>query len=238
VLSSTDDNNHNDANEHEHEHELALLQHEQQCMLERIKQWEAETEARLEALDDGAHGGEARQSHHLLTMLMFEISICYWSCFYALDNSPQRWQTNKAECLQILDNAARTISRLTSETDYESLASDGLLIGLLQLARECRDWTVRSRALHLSKRLVSSRSTWHTMSLVLGVTACVMAEEQARDPVAGLIPPEEQYAWTSGCWNHDHTELHVGLTSKGVNEAGVLNRRLVVLCPGQELNIR
>lgn len=203
----------------------AELRKEQRLLLERTSLWADETQARLDEIT----GDNDHFSRHILTMLVFEIRICYWSGYYALESSEMAWQSCKDECSKILDMACDTVAELTTTMRYESLVSDGLMIGLLQLARECRDWTIRSRALDLAKRLIMPSSTWHVKSFVLGVTACVAAEEKGRDGVTGHIPLSERYDWTDGSWNDNFTELHVTITSRDEYQHGRYKQKQMVL---------
>ncbi|KAH7311262.1 hypothetical protein B0I35DRAFT_62716 [Stachybotrys elegans] len=201
------------------------LQQEQQMLLERTQLWANETQGRLDEVSND------QRAKHVLAMLVFEIRICYWSGYYALDPSETAWQSCKQDCIHILDRAQETVDELLLNDGYELIVSDGLLIGLLQLARECRDSTVRFRSLELSKRLITTNSTWHVKSFVMGTTACLAAEEMGRDPDTGHIPMPHRYDWTDGFWNDDFTELHTILTSKGKNQYGIIKQKHVVLCP-------
>ncbi|KAI9147338.1 hypothetical protein HJFPF1_12357 [Paramyrothecium foliicola] len=204
---------------------LLELEEEQHLLLKRTELWADETQARL---DEGAHD---QFDKHILTMLVFEIKICYWSGYYALGPSETSWISCREDCIKILDMARETIVELTSTTGYESIISDGLMIGLLQLTRECRDLTVRTRALELLKLLMTPSSSWHVKSFVLGASACVAAEEMGRDGTTGHIPMLERYDWTEGSWNDDFTELHVSITSKGKDGFGFHRRKHLVLSP-------
>jgi hypothetical protein len=203
--------------------EYSVLKQEQTLLLERTKIWADETRERLTEASD-------KSAKHILTMLVFEIQICYWSGYYALDPSELAWQSCTKECAEILDMARNTITELTAITGYESIISDGLMIGLLQLSRECRDWNVRSTALELCKLLVTPNSSWHVKSFVLGVSACVEAEELGRDGT-GHIPMSERYDWTDGSWDDEYTELRVTITSKVESEDGFHKQKQVLRRP-------
>ncbi|KXJ87027.1 hypothetical protein Micbo1qcDRAFT_218231 [Microdochium bolleyi] len=218
---------------------LAQLEEEQRLLSARTLLWMIETQARLGEISgqldtsvdqDPAQEAQLRKDRRILTMLALDVKICYLSGCHALDPTGDAWThpSSVRECTTALDMAHEVVTRLTagaaSPADqngryiYEHLVTDGLLIGLLQLARASRDKTVRWRAFRLAKTLVSGTSMSAVKSFVMGTWACLDAEESARDETTGYIRLSERYEWTAASWDESHSVLSVTITSQGLED--------------------
>lgn len=238
---SHDDNDDDDRGRSENENPYeavtrAQLEEEQRLLTARSSLWMSETRARLDEIthpSGSSDGGnvsrdiETLANERILITMIFDIQICHLSGCFALDSSESAWSSQSCldKCNAALDVAQDIVADLTDPGSHsdsktpptrEPIMSDGLLIGLLQLSRECRDRHVRWRAFGLAKRLVSRGSTQHVRSLVLGTWACMQAEEKAREPAGtGRIPLSDRYDWTAAQWVGDSCALHVVVTSRG-----------------------
>ncbi|KAH7018570.1 uncharacterized protein B0I36DRAFT_435850 [Microdochium trichocladiopsis] len=215
---------------------LAQIEEEQRLLVARSTLWRSETKARLDEIvcsgttkGNCARDAQIQADKRILTMMIFDVQICHLSGCFALDSSEDAWSTQSCldECNAALDVAQDIVADLTgpSSDAHESIMSDGLLIGLLQLARECRESRVRWRAFGLALQLVLRPSTRHVKSFVLGMWACIQAEEKARERGTGRIPMSHRYYWTAASWDEGRCALHVTITSREPETPGEVRKQ-------------
>ncbi|KAH7020847.1 uncharacterized protein B0I36DRAFT_387683 [Microdochium trichocladiopsis] len=243
---------------------LAQLQEEQRLLVSRSNLWISSTQARLDDATEraaaatttkakrgnrAAYQAEVEASRRILTNMMFGLKVCHLAHCRALDQSETAWSTQACldECGAALDLAQDLVAELTaarastsSGGSQGSIMSDGLLIGLLHLARDCRDSGVRWRAFALAQQLVLRPSTRHVKSFVLGTWACLQAEERGRergrDGGTGRIPRSHWYDWTGASWD-EAGALHVTITTKEPDPASGVKRQESLVLERRDLEV-
>jgi hypothetical protein len=169
--------------------------------------------------------------------------VCRLSTLTAFDRFGILWDAphHLSEATSLIQLTRARFDDLRLQGSLHPYPCDGLLIGVMQLCRQCRDFNLRRLALGLCRDLLSlgsgpdnttnttsTTTTRDVRSVVMGLRAVVRAEELGRDG-EGRIGKGQKWEWTSGSWNRDYSELRVGLSRMVVREDGTRETKTLLV---------
>lgn len=184
------------------------LVYDRNNLLGKSQRWDAAAQQRLDAEKDPA-------TRSILRVACVGTKVVYITTIASLDVTGVVWDSQKDACEQMLRQAQSVIDDVHMAPSRKDLGIiyDGLIPGILQIARQCRIWEVRLRALTMASRLINQNSGMDVKSFFLGAKALVSVEEEGRN-AAGIIPISSRYDWTDGVWSDDYASFQATLRAK------------------------
>ena len=200
------------------------------------ERWLASTNARLalvsEVVEADPTNAEAQMTLKILQHASLGHRICRISSELAHDCFGMQWELEPSvsECIALVELTRRLYDEMCEAMGGQvpSFICDGMLIGVMQICRECRDPRLRRLAMGVCRDLMGPDTSRDVRAVVLGFKAVVRAEELGRG-ADGRIPPEERWEWNSGSWNRDFQELCVGLSKKVFREDGMMESKTLLV---------
>jgi hypothetical protein len=191
---------------------LARLRDEQSVLVARVAEWVQAAITRRDLSSDP-------QEKVMQGMFVLGTRVLYICTACAFDLTGAQWRTLRDTWLDIKYMALSTLRSTSMSATDGQLNAEYMILGMLQIVRECRDADIRQEALAICRTgLAMQTSSGYLETMVMGTAAVVAAEEEARqqDHRTGemVVPRKFWYHWSASSWNPDHTELLVTMISK------------------------